>query len=306
MGATSSAAHRPGPRRKDEGLILSWFRIHTDAVDNPKIQSLPAVLFRFWVNLLCVSQKLHGFLPETSEISFRCRASEKQVSAWLEDLKSRSLIDKTESGQLVMHDWDEHQFVSDSSTERVKKHRAKLKRNVSETHSEQSRADTEQNREPIGQSSSGFEKEKPDKKLNSEKLTTTDEKPKPVYASPKDELAALMLDSMGHRPERGFFVQLCEIIELRGGSVPAYTADMRARIRRLKDPPAEGFFTSQAKKIGGPDVAPIPEPKIEQPKNGHGRCLLCSGVGQTDKGFCSCAMGIDLAVIAARPQKEAS
>lgn len=159
---------------------------------------------------------------------------------------------------------------------------------------------------PPCQSSSVFKKSKPDKNGNSEKLTTTDEKPKLVYASAKDELAALMLDSMGHRPERGFFVQLCEIIELRGGSVPAYTADMRARIRRLKDPPAEGFFTSQAKKIGVPDVAPIPEPKVEQPKNGHGRCLLCSGVGQTDKGFCSCAMGVDLAVIAARPQKEAS
>lgn len=280
---------------------MSWFRYHTDALDNPKIQSLPAVLFRFWVNLLCVSKKVDGFIPEISEISFRCRCSEQQAKEWIAELKRRKLIDELSPNEMVMHDWNEHQFVSDDVTARVRKHRAKRKGNVSVTPSEQSRADNRAEQMPVGQSSSGLKKKKPEV---SGKLTTTDDPQK--FATPKDELAALMLKSMGHRPDRGFFVQLCEIIELRGGTIPEYVADVRERIGRLRAPPAEGFFRSQAQKINGPDVSPISDPKIEQPKNGHGRCLLCSGIGQTAQGFCSCAMGVDLATIAARPQKEAS
>ncbi len=98
---------------------MSWFRYHTDALDHPKIQSLPAVLFKFWVNLLCVSKISDGFLPETAEISFRCRCPEPQVREWLAELKRRELIDETSS---------------------------KRKGNVSVTPPEQSRTETEQNR----------------------------------------------------------------------------------------------------------------------------------------------------------------
>jgi hypothetical protein len=129
---------------------LSWFRYHADALDNPKIQSLPAVLFKFWVNLLCVSKKLDGFLPDISEISFRCRCSEPQAREWLGELKRRKLIDELQQNEFVMHDWNEHQFVSDDVTSRVRKHRAKRKGNVSETPPEQSRADTEQTQSRTG------------------------------------------------------------------------------------------------------------------------------------------------------------
>lgn len=120
---------------------MAWFRYHTDALDNPKIQNLSAVLFKFWVNLLCVSKKVDGFLPDISEISFRCRCSEQQAREWISELKRRRLIDELSPNESVMHDWNEHQFVSDDVTARVRKHRAKRKGNVSETPSEQSRAD---------------------------------------------------------------------------------------------------------------------------------------------------------------------
>jgi len=127
---------------------LNWLRYYTDTIDNPKIQSLPAVLFKFWANLLCVSQIYSGFLPGIAEISFRCRCPEKQAAEWIEDLKSRKLIDQTHEGKLVMHDWEEHQYVSDNSTKRVQKHRAKRSGNVSVTPPEQNR--TEQNRTEDG------------------------------------------------------------------------------------------------------------------------------------------------------------
>ncbi len=120
---------------------MSWFRYHVDALDNPKIQSLPAVLFKFWVNLLSVSKISQGFLPETAEISFRCRCSEPQAREWIQELKKRKLIDEASPNELVMHDWNQHQFVSDDVTARVRKHRAKRKGNVSVTPPEQSRAE---------------------------------------------------------------------------------------------------------------------------------------------------------------------
>lgn len=120
---------------------MSWFRYHVDALDNPKIQTLPAVLFRFWVNLLCVSQKVSGFLPESAEISFRCRVPESQVLDWLEELKKRRLVDVTDDGRLFMHDWNDHQFVSDDVTARVRKHRMKRQGNVSVTPPEENRTD---------------------------------------------------------------------------------------------------------------------------------------------------------------------
>lgn len=136
--------------------------------------------------------------------------------------------------------------------------------------------------------------------------TTTDKTSKPSYASPKDELIAFMEESTGVRPDVKLLRQICEAIEINGATVEEYLQDIRPRVPRLKGPPGPGFFRSHAQRWGKPENGPAPEPKIEQPKNGHGRCLLCSGVGQTVKGFCSCAMGVDLAVIAARPQKEAS
>ena len=49
-----------------------------------------------------------------------------------------------------MHDWNQHQYVSDGSTERVRKHREKqrkdVSRNVTVTPQIQNRTDTEQNR----------------------------------------------------------------------------------------------------------------------------------------------------------------
>ena len=129
---------------------MSWFRYHIDAIDNPKVQSLPAVLFRFWVNLLCVAKISDGFLPTISEISFRCRCSEPQAREWIAELKRRKLIDEPQSNELFMHDWNGHQFSSDSSTERTRKHRAKRSGNVPVTPPEQNRAEqtteTEQSR----------------------------------------------------------------------------------------------------------------------------------------------------------------
>lgn len=124
-----------------------WFRLYTELLNNPKVQGLPAELFRIWINVLCVAKVTDGILPPLAELAFRLRVSERVMARAIADLMQRRLIDETEPGRYQPHDWAEHQYASDSSTERVRKHRAKLasnaKGNVSATPQIQSRAETE-------------------------------------------------------------------------------------------------------------------------------------------------------------------
>jgi hypothetical protein len=65
-----------------------------------------------------------GLLPSTSTLAFQLRLTETQTSEALLDLTNRGLIDHTDNG-LMPHNWHARQYQSDSSTERVKRHRAR-------------------------------------------------------------------------------------------------------------------------------------------------------------------------------------
>lgn len=137
-----------------------WFRMYSELLDDPKVQMLPAALFKVWVNLLCLTSKNEGKLPDLTAVAFALRLDEEATREALEKLTERGLLDNAEDGTQP-HNWNERQYKSDVSTERVKRHRQQL-RNVSgnvpptaiETPPE---AETEAERD-IG--SSGFE-EKP-------------------------------------------------------------------------------------------------------------------------------------------------
>ncbi len=257
------------------------------------------------------------------------RYSDKRIAAaldWtgpvqklMQSLTTTGWVDFDKSTRLVVHDWCEH---ADRSTLQRLSRQGKMP--IKPNHEDAGKVCTqiesvvkhtlkpvvapalpEPEPEPVpflsGQSSSRLENQK--QEPNSKNLTTTDDKTKPKYATPKDELVALMAGAMGHKPEIGLFRKICEVVELRGGTIAEYTADMAERIKRLREPPGEGFFLSEAAKVGSIEVAPVLDPKIEQPKNGHGRCAICNGIGQTDSGFCSCQMGQDLAKVAARKKQ---
>lgn len=156
---------------------MNWFRYYTDTLDNPKVQELPGDLFKFWINLLCLARVYDGILPAEKTIAFRLRMPLTSVTdntntvptnenipqyisttSCLHELEMRGLIDRTKGRQLVPHDWNEYQYVSDNSTDRVKKHRMKQERNVScnvsrnvsvtppEQNRTDNRAETEQSR----------------------------------------------------------------------------------------------------------------------------------------------------------------
>lgn len=119
-------------------------------VDDPKVQRLPPILFRAWVNLLCIAKRNGGVLPGSDDLAYGLRITRVRVEEFVKELRLVGLIDKRQDGAFEMHNWGGRQFHSDVSTDRVKRFR-ETHRNVSETagetHQIQNRTDTEQNRE---------------------------------------------------------------------------------------------------------------------------------------------------------------
>lgn len=101
---------------------MSWFRMYTEVLNDPKAQRLSGDDFKGWVNLLCLAKEHDGTLPPLPDIAFALRMSEKQAGKLLDTLLSAGLLDDTETG-VEPHNWSGRQYKSDVSTERVKRFR---------------------------------------------------------------------------------------------------------------------------------------------------------------------------------------
>jgi len=100
-----------------------WFRLYSEFAHDPKIQMLSEAMQRRYVMLMCLrcSETLET-LHET-EIAFQLRLSEAELIETKQLFVSKNFIDK----QWNLLNWDKRQFVSDSSTMRVRKYRDKKK-----------------------------------------------------------------------------------------------------------------------------------------------------------------------------------
>jgi len=100
-----------------------WFRLYSEFAHDPKIQMLPEAMQRRYVMLMCLkcSETLET-LHET-EIAFQLRLSEAELIETKQLFVSKNFIDE----QWNLLNWDKRQFVSDSSTMRVRKYRDKKK-----------------------------------------------------------------------------------------------------------------------------------------------------------------------------------
>jgi hypothetical protein len=103
-----------------------WLRLYTNILENPKVQRLRPDVFRAWVNLLALYKRSDEVMPPIDEIAFSLRSSEKDVRKWLAELVKVGLLDETSDG-LVPHNWDDRQFNSDTSKERQRAYRERLK-----------------------------------------------------------------------------------------------------------------------------------------------------------------------------------
>jgi hypothetical protein len=102
-----------------------WFRFYEEVLDDPKAQKLPLVLFKAWVNILCLASKNNGKIP-VEDVSFALRVTEKAAEDILSDLGAAGLIDEFE-GTYSPHNWGKRQYKSDVSdptaAERMRRHR---------------------------------------------------------------------------------------------------------------------------------------------------------------------------------------
>jgi hypothetical protein len=108
-----------------------WFRLYSEFAHDPKIQMLSEAMQRRYVMLMCLRcSEVLETLHET-EIAFQLRLSTGELDETKELFISKNFIDE----QWNLLNWDKRQFVSDSSTMRVAKHRNKKKQvsNANET-----------------------------------------------------------------------------------------------------------------------------------------------------------------------------
>lgn len=120
-----------------------WFRFYSDAMRNPKVMRLSDKDFRVWVKLLAVASENDGGIPCLDDLRLLLSMRLDHLSSSLDRLISGRLIDVLDTGY-APHGWAKFQYKSDTSTDRVKKHRGKG--NVSETPSE---TDTEAETERV-------------------------------------------------------------------------------------------------------------------------------------------------------------
>ena len=121
-----------------------WFRLYADAMRNPKVARLSDKEFRLWVRLLAVASENDGAIPVLDDLKHVLSMRLDHLSTGIERLISGGLIDRLEQGY-APHGWAKFQYKSDTSTDRVQRHRAKG--NVSETPTETD-TDTEADNNP--------------------------------------------------------------------------------------------------------------------------------------------------------------
>jgi hypothetical protein len=123
--------------------------MYSDVINDPKVMRLPEAMRWHWIAVLCCSAKNDGQVPPTSDLAFMLRMKETATALILAELHAAGLLDMDETG-FHPHNWDDRQFKSDTSNERVKRYRDKRRNgecNVTETVTvtppEQSRTETD-------------------------------------------------------------------------------------------------------------------------------------------------------------------
>lgn len=95
-----------------------WFRMYDDLLDDPKVQRLPPDLFKAWVNMLCITNKHDGVLPDVDLIAYRLRLDVTETERCLEELRLAGLIDGGDT--LKPRNWDVWQSGRPGTSEWIK------------------------------------------------------------------------------------------------------------------------------------------------------------------------------------------
>ena len=110
-----------------------WLRLYTETVNDPKVQKLPAELFKAWINLLCVAKEYDrdGELPSIDDLSFALRVTRDIVESVTRDLLENGLLFiEGNTNTFCINGWKKRQFISDddpTSLDRKRRQRKKIK-----------------------------------------------------------------------------------------------------------------------------------------------------------------------------------
>lgn len=133
-----------------------WIKWYQEILDDPKMATLPDRLWRRFSELCLLTGRLFpdksGKLPDTRQIAWALRMNTDDLQIDLAQLVASGLIEPIPNGWIVVN-FEKRQSAT-TSTERVKQHRERkkrqqyyadetnLKRNVAQSRTEQNRADT--------------------------------------------------------------------------------------------------------------------------------------------------------------------
>jgi hypothetical protein len=96
-----------------------WFRFYNEVLNDPKVQMLPAEVFKIWVNCLCHANSTgenDGKLGNVTDVSFALRVTTEAVSSAFQILMEKEIITE-ENGIYFISKWEKRQFKTDKYSE---------------------------------------------------------------------------------------------------------------------------------------------------------------------------------------------
>lgn len=100
-----------------------WFRMYAEFANDPKVQMMPEAMQRRYIMLMCMRCSNALVTLQDAEIAFHLRINEEQLAEAKALFMAKGFIDE----RWNLLNWDKRQFASDSSAQRVARHRAAKK-----------------------------------------------------------------------------------------------------------------------------------------------------------------------------------
>lgn len=122
-----------------------WLRLYRDSLHNPKVVTLSDRQHRAWHNCMLIADD-DGVLPPSRDIACHLRMTIPEAEQIINDLVDAGLVDvdAMQAARVFrMHDWSTHQYVSDNSTPRSRKHREKKRATLQQRQSDDDAAPPE-------------------------------------------------------------------------------------------------------------------------------------------------------------------
>jgi hypothetical protein len=86
-------------------MTYSWIKLHLDILDDSKVEELPLLVFKRYIEFLLVAreQDQDGLLGNVHHLAWRLRTSEKDVLKALHTLSEAGITAETAEGWLVVN-----------------------------------------------------------------------------------------------------------------------------------------------------------------------------------------------------------